>query len=587
MDVRGHGSEVWCRWKSGGQRRKIRKRRHAWTSWKSEISPVCGFRCCRASLNRLLFFSEAVRAGKRFFPDAVLLRVVAGLWSQNPYAAGVQAARQDFCEYFVEPPDIVWECRSSWIKYEVPFGKIGPAMELEGRLNPAMSLPEVLQFLSMGKMTGTLTVSHGNYSAMLVIRQGRLINSSNLNRPRRLGQMLINRGLLPRRAVEDAVAFQKHNAPQTPLGQILIQRGNVTTEQVRQALRLQLEEEMWDLFGIQEGSFKFEHGDERAVSGDSLVELDIDPLLIEGTRRLDEWARIEKNIPLGESAVPAVNPDEEHLDRDAMTFSDNEWRVLSLINGFYDIGSIASRSGIGKFETFRVINSFLASGHIIIDEEASAQNATQMMAGSLSGPGFLATQNALSHAGEDLDEELDLSHAEPRPGVGAAQSNGGASHSSGSSAAAVVHVADQLRFTSPVGFLASLANAYIDELLSTADFAVGPEDEALAEKYWRTTLMVYPKADLVQARGRALDAASFERFVNFAGMEGALRPVFEDTVEALGRYLKTIYLLAAQRLGIKTAQVVTARIFEELRSRSAIANSENFYFQDFAGKIYS
>ena len=77
-------------------------------------------------------------------------------------------------------------------------------MELEGRLNPAMSLPEVLQFLSMGKMTGTLTIKHGNYTAALVIRQGKLINSSSLGRPRKLGQMVVNRGLVPRRLGSDA-----------------------------------------------------------------------------------------------------------------------------------------------------------------------------------------------------------------------------------------------------------------------------------------------------------------------------------------------------------------------------------------------
>lgn len=457
-------------------------------------------------------------------------------------------------------------------------------MELvEGRLNPAMSLPEVLQFLSMGKMTGTLTVTQGSYSATLVIRQGKLISSTNLGRPRRLGQMLINRGLLPRSAVEDALAFQKQHAPQTPLGQILIQRGNVTTEQVRQALRLQLEEEMWELFGVQEGTFKFEHGDERAVAGDSLVELDIDPLLIEGTRRLDEWARIVRNIPQGEAAVPAVNPD--HLDRDVMTFSDNEWRVLSLINGYYNIGSIASRSGIGKFETFRVINSFLASAHVVIDSDASVEGAGYSELAGVPSPNLGYGSGGTG----EMDEEMDFSfhgngtsHTEPA-GAPAPRADG----SSPSQPSFSAQDSESLRFTSPVGLVAALSNSCIDELMANPDFIVGPEDERLGEEHWRSLLMNFPKADLVIARGRTLIAERFERFVEFAGLDGPVRPIYEDTLEALARYLKTIYLLAAQRLGQKTAQALISRRLEEFRSRATLTHSDSFFFQDFAGKIYA
>ena len=50
---------------------------------------------------------------------------------------------------------------------------------------------------------------------------------------------------------------------------------------------MQLEEEVWDLFRLSEGEFKFEHG-ARAKDEEIIVEIEIEPLIMEGTRQLDE-----------------------------------------------------------------------------------------------------------------------------------------------------------------------------------------------------------------------------------------------------------------------------------------------------------
>ncbi|MGI8908882.1 MAG: DUF4388 domain-containing protein [Candidatus Sumerlaeaceae bacterium] len=445
-----------------------------------------------------------------------------------------------------------------------------------------MSLPEVLQFLGMGKMTGALTIVHGDYAATLVLRQGRLINSSSLGRSRRLGQMLINRGLIERSAVEEALAYQQDFSPGTPLGRILVHRGYLTMDQLRQAIRLQLEEELWDLFSLREGSFKFEHGDEATIGSDSVVELEIEPLILEGTRRQDEWSRIVRNIP-SDSAIPYVVSLSDPEDRELLQLSSSEWQVLSLINGDYDMGCIANRGGIGKFETFRVINSFLASGlvkvmmptepvpaRVPLEESAESFSAAKNGNGSASSeertPPGLGSSARLASLFTRWRESDSSGNLMPPP----------------DSDAPTTRPRGQLSFVSPVSFVVATCNAVLGELMRQPDFVIDPRDERIGERYWRQIVMDFPKADLVWAEGNLLKAERFDRYIESVGVDGPMRGIYTDTMEALSRYLRTCYMLAAQRLGTKVARRTFASLLEDFRQRSKVLNAEDFFFNEYA-----
>lgn len=453
-------------------------------------------------------------------------------------------------------------------------------MELEGRITSSMSLPEVLQFLGMSRMTGTLTVVQGDYSGSLMLRGGRLVNSTSLGRSRRLGQMLVYRGLVDRNAVEEALAYQQDFSPGTPLGRILVHRGHISMDQLRQAIRLQLEEELWELFSLREGSFRFEHGDDATIGTDSLVELEVEPLILEATRRLDEWTRIVKNIP-SDSAIPIVVPFADAEDREMLQLSDSEWQVLALINSSYDMCCIANRSGIGKFETFRVMNSFLASGLVKITMpnepvparvplEDSIDTVTRAKSGNgaaetPAGLGSSARLASLFNRWREGDSSGNLP-APPDPNSSAALSTG------------------QLAFVSPVSFVVAMCNAIIEELMNHPDFVIDPRDERLAERYWRQVIMDFPKADLVVAEDNLLNAQQFDRYIESVGVDGPMYSIYSDTMEALARYLRTCYMIAAQRLGAKHTRKVFAAILESYRQRSRVSNSEDFFFNEYAAR---
>jgi hypothetical protein len=449
-------------------------------------------------------------------------------------------------------------------------------MELEGKLNPTLSLPEILQFLSMGKLTGTLTVQHGPYSVRLYLRRGKLVNSSSLGRPRKLGQMLVNQGIVPREEMAEALRYQRSLPNPPPLGQILIQRGLLTRDQLRQAIRLQLEEEMWDLFSLQEGAFKFDYGDESTV-GDVLVELDIEPLIIEGTRRLDEWTRIVRNIP-GDSAIPVLRPLAVEDAREEMQLSDSEWKILSLINGDANVGTIVARSGIGKFETYRILNSFLASGYITIrmPDESDIIPPTQLS---------LDIDSVVPQEDPDLDKPESTGSTSAR--ILAMFVRRKAAEESGEAPPPKREPVQVLEFPTPVEFVAELVNQLVAALCDHHDFYRGERDDKLLERLWRNVLMAFPKADLLVATGNKIDAKQFTRYAQVLGTKGPFEGIMSETLEALARLLKLLYVVAAERMGGRAARKFFEEFCRDFRQRATIRESGDFYFQEYAEKIYA
>src|SRR5439155_1163020 len=80
-------------------------------------------------------------------------------------------------------------------------------------------------------------------------------------------------------------------------------------------------------------------GPNTEVPAEATVRIPTEALLMEGARRIDEWARIEKRVPhLGVVAVFAPADESAAGDLDLLP---PEWEVLATIDGARDIRAIA------------------------------------------------------------------------------------------------------------------------------------------------------------------------------------------------------------------------------------------------------
>jgi len=190
-------------------------------------------------------------------------------------------------------------------------------MSLTGNLR-TMSLPDILQWISMGQKTGTLHVERRSVQKRIVVREG-MIFSSWSNDPREsLGQFLIRERLVTEEQLFKALLTQEEKG--RLLGSILTSEGVLDEEDLRLALHAKATETIYDLFLWPEGQFEFKEGE---FPHDVLIsfEMGVTPVIMEGIRRVDEWVRIREIFPTMETTLKvrgAPHDVEDALERHAL-----------------------------------------------------------------------------------------------------------------------------------------------------------------------------------------------------------------------------------------------------------------------------
>jgi hypothetical protein len=405
----------------------------------------------------------------------------------------------------------------------------------------------------MGKLTGTLMVRHDQQGIDLVIRQGKIVNSATTNHSRRLGQMLVYRRLLRRSDLDRILHEQQTHSPNKMLGQMILDRDLVSEDDLRATIKAQLEEEIWELFSWELGEFRFEHTPDDQIR-DVMVEIDVEPLIIEGSRRIDEWKAIIRNLR-GDDTVLALN-EWDPAERVELTLTQAEWQVLSLINGFFSISSIAMRAGIGKFETYRILNAFLGAGICHIKSDPYAR--PQAEEGDVSGAG----------AGEAAPPKRRNLFGKRRggPEAPALQFEKGES------------------FATPIGLIARYVNLVAQSAFENREFSFAAGDEQFLERQWNALTMEYPMADLVHVEGNVVDASGLECYVEFDESNRATVRAYEDAVEALRRLYGIMATVFAQRMGEKTFQRTAQSIQNEWLPHAHVEQDRNFEFHEFLNR---
>src|SRR5512139_258016 len=166
-------------------------------------------------------------------------------------------------------------------------------MSLSGRLN-TMDLPEVLQWVTIGRKTGSLSFVKEKSKVHLYLKEGKIISSASNDPTKQLGQFLLFQGKVTEPQLKRA--FEIHLQTRVILGKILVQENLVSTEDIQKALITRTEEVIYDLFLWEDGYFHFSPAD-YSLDELILIKIEINALLFEGVRRKDEWGRIRSIFP--------------------------------------------------------------------------------------------------------------------------------------------------------------------------------------------------------------------------------------------------------------------------------------------------
>jgi ActR/RegA family two-component response regulator len=187
-------------------------------------------------------------------------------------------------------------------------------MAISGSLKD-VSVADVMQFIHLGRRTGTLLLMRGAQRAIIGFHGGRLVSAQAPRTPK-LGDLLISSGLLDRAHLDQAVLTQSIERERRSLGQVLVGSGAIDAEGLRQVIAQQIEQAVSEVMLWDAGTFEFAIDDLRPIDDIALYPSDVLPdadlntqmVLLEAARIFDERNRGRGESPRDTTGSFAVLP---------------------------------------------------------------------------------------------------------------------------------------------------------------------------------------------------------------------------------------------------------------------------------------
>ena len=233
-------------------------------------------------------------------------------------------------------------------------------------------LAEVLQLLDVQEQSGVLTVERSGARVDIYFRRGRVDQAIAEGVPDEflLGRFIVDAELMARGDFEAFLESRQHgSSPITAsssgsfgaklLGQALVKLGHVAETDLKSVLTRQSSELIYEILRWRHGRFRFRAGMELPPPViDAALGLDVEAVLMEGYRRVDEWHLIERAIDNFDVVFLRNEDSVAQMGRGRLTRE--ELAVLEIVNGKNTVKDIIRKSRMGSFEVSKMLYRLLS-----------------------------------------------------------------------------------------------------------------------------------------------------------------------------------------------------------------------------------
>ncbi|MCK5940547.1 MAG: PQQ-binding-like beta-propeller repeat protein, partial [Planctomycetes bacterium] len=168
------------------------------------------------------------------------------------------------------------------------------------------------------------------------------------------------------------------------LADSLLAGGYLEQDELDYQYRLELEEEIYDLFFCNEAKFEFHENVTGLEGRDGTIDerffFNCDSIIMEAARRIDEWAYISERIPSTAEVLVATADGVEADDYDA-----DAPAIYDLLDGRRNVARVIEVTGLSNFLVCKTLSQFLDAGLIapVAEEELLALGDECMAEGRL------------------------------------------------------------------------------------------------------------------------------------------------------------------------------------------------------------
>jgi CheY-like chemotaxis protein len=266
------------------------------------------------------------------------------------------------------------------LRPHTPSDGVGvPRVALSGDM-AIIPIGAALQLLQIEAQTGVLLVTDGRTEVTVSMRQGLidLVQARGAGSEFRLGRYFVEHALVTPddidRILRDNTPTPRPPAPdKTPvdarlphedaaisrrlLGDLLVDAGRVTREQLRDALARQSSELVYEVLRWPRGRFDFRREPLPALAESARLSLPVASVVMEGFRRVDEWRLVEAGLGAFDSVLQQDPVAVEAVGVDRL--AKPEQRLLEMIDGERTVREIVEHSHMSSFDACKILFQLL------------------------------------------------------------------------------------------------------------------------------------------------------------------------------------------------------------------------------------
>jgi curved DNA-binding protein CbpA len=221
-------------------------------------------------------------------------------------------------------------------------------------------LPQILRWIFVEQLRGTLTLARGDDVRRLYFEKGELRTATSSRESQRIGQFLRRRGRVSDTDLSwavDEIARQKGSR----LGRKLVERGLLTRAIIDSEMKRLVQEIVFSAFEWESGEYQFEPST-AVLDPDIVLSFSTAAIIVEGIRRLPENPVFRARLGDGRGLLCLAR---EPMSRyQYLPLAPQEAYVLSRIDGLSDIDSLLTIAGSSRGTAAKMLYALLSCGLI-------------------------------------------------------------------------------------------------------------------------------------------------------------------------------------------------------------------------------
>jgi hypothetical protein len=242
-------------------------------------------------------------------------------------------------------------------------------MALRGNLRD-FTITQLLNLINLAGKTGTLVVEGPVDQAQVAFRDGKLAFARIGEEDGNLASVLHKANKLSANQYR-AIMGRSGEMNDKELGLLLINAGYVSQEDILQNLQIHFTAIVRRLFTWVEGVFRFENGltpPEDRIN----VRMDLENIIIEGSRHLREQEALQDEIPSLDMALKFTDHPLTNVN-----LSVEEWKVVKYVDPKNSLRQIAKTNKLSEMDIRRIAYGLIQAGLVEIVRMAGAPQPTK------------------------------------------------------------------------------------------------------------------------------------------------------------------------------------------------------------------